>query len=263
MMGPDDDVNRRRRPDAGRAVSNTVAFVLVFSLIVTSVGIVATVGFDSIEDVRNAQQAETSTGVVRAVGGGIDEITRGERPSYSDSLELGGGGIAVVNETTVDVDVSGTSFDETYHPRAIRYAHEERNTSYVSGVLARGSERQPAVLVSGPATTHCSPAAGVATVTVVKLTPVGGGAVGGGPVSIEVERNRSAPPANTTRLEYPTDRPHPSASGVSVTVDGPWRNAWREALVERGFSAAGGGTFTCPATRVTVRQVRIEVELIA
>jgi hypothetical protein len=252
-------------PSIDRAVSNTVAFVLVFALIVTSAGLVATVGFGSLRDVQQAQQADLSIGTLRAVGGEIDGIAAGERPAYRDSIELGSGRLAVVNGTVVDVTVAnttGTVFDETYRPRALVYAFEGRNVSYESGVLARGSESQSAVLVSEPSTIRCSPASDTATITLVRLVAGSDSAASGGPVTVEARRLDSSPPANVTGLNYPTTRPHPTAKNVTVAVSGPWQAAWREALVAQGFTPDGGSTATCSVSRVTVRVVRVEVGLI-
>jgi hypothetical protein len=263
MYGPQPPSDRPR--DADRAVSDTVAFVLVFSLIITAAGLIATVGFASLQDVQAAQQSELSTGTLRAVGGEIDEIAAGNRPAYRDSVELGGGRITLVNETTVGVTVdnaTGMIFDETYRPRALTYAYEGRNMSYESGILARGSERQPAILVSAPSGFRCSPANDVAVVTVVQLVPGAAGAVSGGPVTVEARRVSSPARANVTRLEYPTTRPHPAVTGVTVTVSGPWQAAWEEALTAQGFTTTGGGTATCTASQVSVRLVRVEVGLL-
>jgi hypothetical protein len=249
-----------------RAVSDTVAFVLVFALVVTSTGIVTTVGFGSLRDVQQSQQADLSAGTLRAIGGEIDEIAAGTRPAYRDSLELGGGRVSVVNETAVTATVSnatGPVFDETYRPRALTYSFEGRNMSYESGVLARGSEGKGSVLVSSPSTMRCSPADDVAVVSIVQLVSGEGGAASGGPVTVTARRIGSPPPANVTALEYPTTRPHPTATNVTLTVSGPWQAAWIEALTAQGFTLTGGGTVTCDARQVTVRVVRIEVGLIA
>jgi hypothetical protein len=252
------------RVASDRGVSNTVAFVLVFSLIVTSAGLVTTVGFDSLERIQMNQQADLSTGAVREIGGEIDGIAQGQRPAYRDSLDLAGGDLAVVNETGVSVRVdnaTGTVFAETYHPRTLRYAYAGRNTTYGSGVLASGGERRPAVLVSGPSAIRCSAASDVAVVTILELVPTADGAVGAGSVTIDLRRSRSA--ADVTRLQYPTTRPHPSTTNVSVSVSGPWRAAWLSALDERGFSRTGGGTVTCDVSQVTVQLVSVRIELVA
>lgn len=240
-------------PFAGRsrAVSTTVAFVLVFSLVVTSVGLVATLGFDSLRDVSRAQQTETAAGAIRTVGGGIDDVARGERPGYGDSVDLGSGGVSVTNRTSITVEVAGTGFDETYRPRALGYANDGRNTTYVSGVLARGGDRSRGVLLRPPGAVRCS-AGEVAAVTVVELVPEGGRAVGGGTVAVEARRLASPPP-NVTYHRPPTT--------LTVDVDGPWAAAWDEALADQGFTDAGGA-FTCDARRVVVRLVRVEVELV-
>jgi hypothetical protein len=255
----------RPSDSTNRAVSNTVAFVLVFALIVTSVGLVTTVGLGSLQDVQQFQQAELSTGAIRAVGGGIGEIAAGERPAYRDSVGLGGGELAVVNETAIEVTVAtgaGTVFDETYRPRTLRYTFEGRNTTYGSGVLARGGDSRRATLVSGPETIRCSPASDVAVVTLIELVPSGGTGVGGGPVTVDTRRVQSSPPATVDRLQYPTTRPPPTATNVTLTVSGPWKAAWREALLDRGFSPAGADTVSCRVSQVTVQVVRVRVELI-
>jgi len=249
-----------------RAVSDTVAFVLVFTLVVTSAGIVATAGFGSLQDVQRSQQADLSTGTLRAIGGEIDEIARGTRPAYRDSVELGGGRITLVDETAVTVTVTnatGTVFDETYRPRALTYAYEGRNMSYESGILARGSERQSAVLVSEPTTMRCVPVNDVAVISVVQLVSGEGDAASGGPVTVEARRIHPPPPANVTRLKYPTARPAPAATNVTLSVSGPWRAAWNDALAAQGFTATGGGSMACSASRVSVRLVRVEVDLLA
>jgi len=253
------------RHDADRAVSDTVAFVLVFTIIVTSAGVVTTVGFASLQDVQRSQQADLSTGTLRAIGGEIDGIARGTRPAYRDSIELGGGRISIVNETTVTITITNTTgqvFDETYRPRALTYAYEGRNMSYESGILARGSERQRAVLVSEPSTIRCSPANGVAVVSVVQLVS-DSGAASGGPVTVEARRIHPSPPTNVTQLRYPTTRPAPSTTNVTVTVSGPWQAAWDDALAAQGFAATGGGSMTCNASQVSIRLVRVRVSLLA
>jgi hypothetical protein len=253
-------------PAGNRAVSNTVAFVLVFSLIITSAGLVTTFGLGSLRDVQQSQQAEMSTGALRAIGGGIDEIAQGQRPAYSDSITLGGGQLLLGNETTVEVTVSnatGPVFDETYHPRTLVYEFEGRNTSYGSGVLASGADGQPGVLVSGPSTIRCSPAGDVAVVTVVELVPERNQGIGGGSVTVDARQISPSAPGNVSRLRYPTARPHPTATNLTVTVSGPWQAAWRDALVEKGFTREAGGTVSCDASTVTVRVVRVRIDLIA
>jgi hypothetical protein len=246
-----------------RAVSNTVAFVLVFSLIVTSVGVVTTAGVDSLEDVRQSQQAESSAAVVRAAGAGINEVATGDRPSYRSSLDLGGGGLQVTNRTLVRVEVSnatGTPFDRTYRPGALRYRANDRNVTYQSGLLARGGERRRAVLLAG-AGFRCDRDRDYVSLTVVRLRNPSGGAVGGGPVSIRASAPRDTLPSNTSGLAYPTDRPRSPATAVEVTVAGPYASAWDDALTERGFTDVGGGSYRCPVSRVFVHAPRVEVRL--
>jgi hypothetical protein len=246
-----------------RAVSNTVAFVLVFSLIVTSVGLVTTAGVDSLQDVQQTQQADASASVVRAAGAGITAVATGNRPGYRSSLELGGGGLQVTNRTTVRVKVTnatGTVFDRTYRPGALRYRANDRNVTYQSGLLARGGERRRAVLLEG-AGFRCNRAGDYTSLTVVRLRNPTGGAVGGGPVTIHASAPRGRPSDNVSGLAFPAERPHPTATAVELTVTGPYATAWVDALTERGFTDVGGGSFRCSVSRVFVHAPRVNIRL--
>ena len=249
--------------DRDRAVSNTVAFVLVFALIVTSVGLVTTAGVDSLQDVQENQQADSSAALIRAAGAGINEVATGDRPGYRSSLDLGGGGLQVTNRTQVRVEVSNTSgtiFDRTYRPGALRYRANDRNVTYQSGLLARGGERRRAVLLAG-AGFRCDRDRDYVSLTVVRLRNPTGGSIGGGPVTSRASALRGAPPGNVSGLAFPAERPHPTATAVEVTVAGPYAAAWDDALTERGFTDVGGGTYRCPVSRVVVHAPRVNVRL--
>jgi hypothetical protein len=238
-----------------------VSFVLVFSLIISSVGIVTTVGFDSLEDVQRTQQAESSAALMRSAGAGINGVANGERPSFRSSLALSGGRLVVTNETTVGVVVrngSGTPpLDESYRPNALSYRANDRNVTYQSGLLARGAERRRAVLLAG-AGFRCEPGS-YATVTLVRLRSGQGPAVAGGPVTVEAVDSRPQPPRNRSGVVYPNGTASPTE--VVVTVDGPYERAWEDALTDRGFSTTAGGGLECAADRVYVRVPTVEVRL--
>jgi hypothetical protein len=243
-------------------VSNTVSFVLVFSLIVSSVGIVTTAGFDSLQDVQESQQAESSAALMRSAGAGINGVANGERPSFRSSLALSGGQLAVTNETTVGVEVSnatGTPLDETYRPGALSYRANDRNVTYQSGLLARGAERRRAVLLAG-AGFRCVPG-DYATVTLVRVRSDDGPAVAGGPVTVEASDRTPRPPQNRSGPVYPTNTTAASPTGVVLTVDGPYERAWEDALTDRGFSTTGSGGLECSADRVYVRAPTVGVGL--
>lgn len=245
-----------------RGVSETVAFVLVFSLIVTSVGLVTTAGVDSIRDVQESQQAESSVILMRAVGAGINDVATGARPRYRSSLSLAGGSIRVINETTVTIEVTnatGMPFVASYRPQALSYANDDRNVTYQSGLLARGGERREAVLLVGSGL-QCDPGRGYAAISIVRLQPNGSAALGGGSATIDASERRLGPSMNQSGVEFPASRPHPNVTNVTITVDGPYEAAWRDALTDRGFRSAGG-SFYCPTERVIVNAPVVEVRL--
>lgn len=250
--------------DRGRAVSHTVSFVLVFSLIVTSVGLVSVVGTGSIQDVVRFEQTEASVSLMRSAGSGINEVANGAAPAYRSSIALAGGSLRMGNRTEVNVTVSnasGTMFSETYRPWSIRYEANDRNVSYQSGLLARGGDRREGVLLTG-AGFRCDPANDHASVTIVRLRPSGSTVFGGGPVTIRATEHQARAPSNRSGVSFPESRPHPTATEVIVSVDGPYETAWREALTNWGFSYdSATDTLECDVGRVFVQSPRVEVRL--
>ncbi|RLM84024.1 hypothetical protein D3D01_22575, partial [Haloarcula sp. Atlit-7R] len=61
-----------------RAISESLGFVFVFSIIVLSLGLVSTVGFSQIEEVRNDQQLENAERSFRIVAQNIEELQTGQ-----------------------------------------------------------------------------------------------------------------------------------------------------------------------------------------
>jgi hypothetical protein len=245
-----------------RGVTQTVAFVLVFSLVITSVGIVGVVGTDQLRQVQQNQQAESSAALIRAAGAGVTEVATGERPSYRSSVALAGGSLRVTNRTTVTVTVTnatGTAFTRTARPGALRYESNDQNVTYQSGLLARGGEGRRAVLLAG-AGFRC--AEDYVSVTLIELSdPDGEGVFGGGTATVRATAPRRAGTTGRPGLDFPTDDTAAPATGVNLTVSGPYEPAWAEALTERGFEDVGGGTYRCEVPRVFVNSPRVEVRL--
>lgn len=242
-----------------RGVSSTVAFVLVFALMISSIAVVTTIGFDALRDVQRSEQAIAASRAMASVGQGVDAIAAGERPTDATRLDLSGGRLSVVNETAVEVTVTGVGVTRRYRPQGLRYTSGGRHTTYESGLLVRGTRGGQGLVLERPAM-RCGD--DHATLTVVELVPVEeGSSVGGGGVTVAVERQAGGPTDDLRPLEFAPDDSPPQPTGVDVTVDGPLSGAWQQALEARGFTSTGPGAVTCPVDRVFVRHVGVQVEL--
>jgi hypothetical protein len=112
-------VDRRRRlttghgEDGDRAVSDVVAFVFTFSIIITSVGVVSGVGFSVMEDVRDDEQALNAQRSFQTLGENLNQIDRGGVPGRAGEISLNGGLVLVESGSegpTFEVVTDGDTF---------------------------------------------------------------------------------------------------------------------------------------------------------
>jgi len=92
-----------------RAVSEVIAFVLIFSIVITSVGLLYTAGFGSITEI---QESETDRSAERAFGAmavAFDDIQTGRGSQRAVDLELSGRTISVENSASLTATINGSS----------------------------------------------------------------------------------------------------------------------------------------------------------
>lgn len=141
-----------------RAVSEVVGFILVFSLVVSTVGVVYAVGFDGLEKSRSAEQVNNAGRAFDVMADNLEDIYGDGAPSRSSELKLSDAELSVGSpDTTIEVEVAGNGVDEEpVNVKPIRYASSARDTSftYEGGAIFRedGSgtvmQQEPPFLIS-------------------------------------------------------------------------------------------------------------------
>ncbi|MFB6102831.1 MAG: hypothetical protein ABEJ73_09725 [Haloplanus sp.] len=71
-----------------RAVSDVLSFVLVFSLITASVGLVSVVGLGSLQDARNAERIDNGERAFQVLADNLRDIVHGGAPSRATEIKL-------------------------------------------------------------------------------------------------------------------------------------------------------------------------------
>lgn len=247
-----------------RGVSDVVAFVFVFSIIITSVGIVSAVGFSALEDLRASEQAVNAERGFESLGYNLGNVQRGHAPGRSGELKLNGGRIRTVDGSDVEVTVdNGTGiWDETYDMNTLRYDMESRETSvaYESGAVFR-SDRGGAVDVAG-AKFICREDEDYAVVSIVTLQGTSETLGGDGTVQI-IGREQSS---ELVRYENDTDI-------VTVDVDdSDFEQGWDQFFdsSRNDWDGLGsGGEAECDFTgspgsgTVLVRHTVVEIQFVS
>lgn len=91
--------------DTGRAVSDIIAFVLMFSIIITGVGLVSLGAFGNLTDFADREQVENSERGLTAMAATLDDIHR-QNDTYRSELKLAVGGSSVsVIESELNITI--------------------------------------------------------------------------------------------------------------------------------------------------------------
>jgi hypothetical protein len=240
-----------------RAVSDVISFILIFSLMIVSVGIVATVGIGILQDYRDAERVNSAEKVMMIAGEGIEEVAAGGSPRRTNELELRGGDLFVSDGADVAVRAGGTFYPTASNETgSLVYAYSSGRDSqfvYSSGLLLR-QEGGGAVPLDGPRFI-CGEE--TATVQLVRIEAEGPSSVGGSTVRVEVQRN-------DTEVLFPSGPTSDVLLNVTTGVAEQDR-AWRETLTrpQYGWTHVSDGTYRCSVDRATVTRTTVTVRFVS
>ncbi|NHN40161.1 hypothetical protein G9C85_00735 [Halorubellus sp. JP-L1] len=246
-----------RRDD--RAVSDVLAFIMVFSIIITSVALVYGTGFSSIKQVSEGEQKANAERAMEALSLSLSDIEKGEASRRGGSLNLGGGQLGATDLTAIEVIVDGTTVTRdasgSVGPNvtgSLEYSVDDTAVAYESGGVFR-RDGSASVTVVRPTVTCTSDRA---IVSLVKIESPDGRIGADGNVEVSMAEQE-------TRLLF-TDSNGPADNTVKFDVTGTdYAPAWERTLDEQGWGASTTGSnsveASCNTERVVVRLVVIEV----
>jgi hypothetical protein len=251
-----------------RAVRDIIGFVLTFTVVVSAVGLTATVGYGQLTDFRQTQQLENVDRTVELAAGTLDGLAEGRSVAGTSELNLAGGSVTVPEpssrELTVSVyDDSGAlvccNGGSPISIGALEVSYRNRVFAYESGALFRTSPQGHTGLSRAPPI-RCR--GGVATMVVTTIRP------GGGTSPIQI--GGSGTVAVTSRVAtsealYPTLEPGSSPYRIIVEVDSPSTEGWRQYFERRGeWTKTSPTTFECDSLdAVTVHRAVVDVTFAA
>lgn len=124
-----------------RGASETLGFILVFSLVVTTVGVVYVVGFSGLQDVRDAERANNAERAFDVLANNIEDMVRRGAPSRGTEIRLAEASIGGGTPTYINVsgtDPSGRNFTSgNYTIEPIVYEADDTEIRYAAGAVTR------------------------------------------------------------------------------------------------------------------------------
>jgi len=208
-----------------RGISDLVGYVLTFSVLIASVALVSSVGFQQLEDMRTDEQLSNAERAFRLMERNLDEIQQSQAPIRSSEIDLHDGTILTNNsgaEAVVTIQrASGGPHVMTIPLNDIRYEVEDKVVAYESGSVFYSDEYSNDVLEDGPEMICTDDAAVLSFVTIRSETAQQ--FLTGGTVSV------TASLKNTT-LRYPMSRTGPDSvedsQAVTVEFESRYDEAW-------------------------------------
>lgn len=238
--------DRHREGSEDRGVSEVVAFVLVFAVILVSVGLLYVTAFQSMHSYQEGEQVKSAANGMEALTSNFDDVTRqggteqrsGELTLRDGTVRTGDGG------ATLSIDIDGATDDpDPVATGALTYQYGSSTIAYEGGGLFQGVEDQPdsSVVTSQPALT-CGDDRAVISV-----------------LALDSGDERSVQSSETSRItlvqQNVDTETFTGVNGVSVGVaDSSHQTGWEEALDRNGWSNG------CDASTVVVRIVEATVE---
>lgn len=240
-----------------RGVSDVLGFVLVFSLIVATLGFVYVGGFGALQDARQAEQANNAERAFEVLAANVEDVRHGGAPSRGTEIQLGDARIGYADPVTFNVsfEKTGRSFSATITP-VVYDTGEGVRILYVDGAVIRDQKRG-AVMLRQPGFVI-----GNRTVVPYVVTrPTGRTSVAGSgrvvvrtDVAVRNVRGYTTPAGNTYN--------------VTLTIsDTPRAAVWERYLrAKPGVTCPGdpGPPVTCEfrTERVYVQVVQLDVEIL-
>ena len=236
-----------------RGQSETLGFVLVFGLMVSSIGIVYVAGFSGLQDVRDAERVTNAERAFEVLADNVEDITQRGAPSRATEIKLADARLYVGDTVEVQVNVPDGGFNETYQVRPLVYdAGTGTTIVYEQGAVIRmdgddGIVRHESVfLLNGSRT--------VLPVVAMRSAESDGIA---GSTTVLVRTDHSQ-----TVLDYRNE----TRNKVWVNVTSPRADAWRAHLNKSGevhCESVADDTAPCQLTTesLTVTIVRINLAL--
>ena len=251
MGRPHHHGDRSQRTETDRGVSEVVAFVLVFAIIIGSVGVLYMTGFQSMTSYQEGEQLRNAERAMSALTENFNDIQRnGAIEERSGELALRDGRVGVsANGTTLGISIDGTEV-ENVSTGTITYQRGSSIIASEGGGVFRGVDGEPtqSVVLDQPKIT-CNEDGGTALISLLVIdSDVEERSIAG---SDGVEL--SAIQSDTHSKTYSVG----SGDDVNISVsDSEYTNGWEQVLDRNGWSDG-----ECDVSRVTVRIVTVDVEL--
>ncbi|WP_396613009.1 hypothetical protein ACH9L7_07025 [Haloferax sp. S1W] len=206
-----------------RAVSDTLGFIFVFSLVLSTVAVVTAVGMGGLQDTRDVERINNAERAFDILDDNMDDISRRGAPSRATEIKLADARLAFGEPVSLSVRWEGNGKNgtnvTTTRPLVYTAGSSDERIIYSYGAVFRGTD-DAMTFVQHPSFTLRSDSVLVSAFEVRRAT----GAVSsvGGSGTFLVRASRSTSKLTTVRTNGPYT--------VTINVSSPRASLWKNEL---------------------------------
>ena len=240
-----------------RGVSDTLGFVFIFALIISTVGLTFTLGYGGLQDTRDFERLNNAERAFDVMGDNFEDMVRRGAPSRATEVKVADAQLQMANATVINVSVDNGTVTDRYkfELEPIVYETGDGRIVYVNGAIFR-EDRGGAVVVR-----HSEFILRKEGVLLPVITTRAGGkntAIGGTTTTL-VRAEAPGGQRESFGLEAATTD---ELTDVTVEVTSPRPAVWERDLsrYDDATCTTSGDTVTCTVTGV--EQVYVQQSLI-
>lgn len=220
-----------------RGVSEALGYVLVFSIVVGTVGTTMVVGFSGLEDRQSVEQVTNVERAFDVLAENLDDMGRYEDPSRATEIRLAGGTLSLGEEVNMTVGrwddgsddfVDGNETNETATLRPLVYESDGGRVVYEAGMVFRGDGETSLARTETPFVVEEETTA-VSTVVTDRESSTTG-ITSDRSVLVEADREPNPPQDDLTRRTIAAD-----GEELWIEIESPRADGWARQLREEGF----------------------------
>lgn len=241
-----------------RGVSDLIGFVLIFGMILSTVGVVYVYGIGGLEDARGAERVNNAERAFDVLADNVADLVNRDAPSRATEVKLADADLGFGESTTVRItlpNVAGSPFTEKSIDPIVYSADDTTEIVYANGAVIR-TDRSGGVMLQNPPTVFTTQNGNrVAALPLVETRSEGPVRQVGGSSTVLIR-------SKAVTRDLLMERTDPSADGVSeyeveLTVeagDAEQAVAWKRHLesdIPSAWDTDGSGD-TCEQSGETV-----------
>lgn len=139
----------RSEPEAERAVSEVIGFVLVFTLVIGSITVVYAGGFSALDSTRDGERVNNAERAFDVLANNFQALGRNEAPRRATEIKLSDAQLTLDERYSLKVNVSGNTTVTSSRPLTYDSGTGSRIT-YEHGAIIRVDEDGGAVMLREP-----------------------------------------------------------------------------------------------------------------